>query len=296
MAAPPSSSSSLSLSIVQCSSRAYCCEYCERDHIACTSHEEHCFHPTDSPSLHFLLREGDRLWDIHPACLNVGLVHRLLPLAHCSDILGYDDCAPLARLLIRCLVLHKLSEFHRERELRVAAVFDRDPAAIADRFGERLTCAVCHLVLYHPVELGCAHLLCEGCWVHCMRHSKDIDGGSLPCPTCRSLVNVSWVRHSPAIQLMVQGLQARCVHHVDGCDALVVVGQDERQLRAHLSRCAFEKVQCSQCGRRVERMELHDQRDLVDRTLLLCPLCHQQGSYTLQAPGARPRRLRRSVR
>ena len=270
----PSPSSSLSLSVVSCSARSFCCVYCTRDRVETTSHEEHCVHPHDQPSLHFLLHEQAQRWDMHAACLNPELVHSLVPLAHCRDIGGYEQSSDAAQRLIRRAVVHKLSEFYAEREVRTARVFNREPEAFADRLVDKLTCGACLQVLYRPVELGCAHLLCEGCWVQWMSHSKDTGSGTCPCPTCRRPVHIDRVRSSPAIQLMVEGLQVRCVHHSSGCSDWLTVGREERNLHAHLSSCGYAPVRCDDCGQEMQRRLLR--RHEVNDCAFLCPSCHRQ--------------------
>ena len=265
---------SLSLSVVPCSSRAFCCVYCEKDGVECTSHEEHCMHPHDQPALHFLVHEGPQRHDIHAACLNPELVHRILPLAHYSDIAGYDSSSANAQRLIRRTILHKLSEFYASREQRTALVFNREPEQFADRLVERLTCGACLQVLYRPVELGCGHLLCSGCWVQWMAYAKDLGDGSCPCPSCRRPVRVDRVRSSAAIQLIIEGMHTRCTHHSSGCDDWLTVGKDERNLHAHLRSCGYAPVHCSDCGQQMQRRLLR--RHEEDDCSFLCPSCHRQ--------------------
>ena len=239
------------------------------------AHDDSCLH-FPSGSVHFMVQSPDdhKLFrHYHPACLPGSVVQAAMPLAHSGRIEGVIGSAE-AVLVWRVLV-DKLQAFYKQRDAELRALYDREPDAFTDRVVDRFVCSVCRLVLHRPVELSCAHLLCESCWVQWLPHgAADSAGRSCPCPVCKQQQQLRDVRHSAAIQLIIEGLEVRCVNHQLGCRQQLTVGKEERGLQRHHDLCGFVTETCNECGAQLPRYRLA--AHLADECQYHCDSCHRQ--------------------
>ena len=94
-----------------------------------------------------------------------------------------------------------------------------------------LTCAVCLLVLFQPVQTACNHLFCRRCL-------KTALAAQSKCPTCRSPhpASVDLATANPPFQRLLDSLLVSCAWYQDaGCDWI----GPHSSLSHHFNTCFF---------------------------------------------------------
>ena len=164
-----------------------------------------------------------------------------------------------------------------------------------------LICLICRLVAREPHQASCCgKLFCESClerWTlskttcpHCQqdltcRHFRDtravheIADLAVYCPNkslgCLWTGEVREVKnHLRDCPHRTHGPLLECVNN---CGAQL----REEEVENHMLACPYAKVECNQCGEKVQRCQLHQHlHERCCERQYRCPRCHVTGGYS----------------
>ena len=142
-----------------------------------------------------------------------------------------------------------------------------------DAVRDDLICQICHLPARDPQQtMCCGKVYCKSCINRLQSNS---------CPNCRnSLTERNRIKKyfpDKASDRRIKELKVKCDNHKNGCKW----EQELAQLKQHLSKCGYAKVDCeNNCKQFVSRHNLsnHLQNQCPMREYQ-CPKCKEEGKY-----------------
>ena len=138
---------------------------------------------------------------------------------------------------------------------------------------ENLHCAICLNVLKQPMQcVNNEHSFCRPC---ILRHLQETQR----CPTCIEPLTPQTLRPSRVVADLISELKISCDNFARGCGDSVKL----ENLEAHVARCGFSQVQCSNegCELIVNRKDQpeHEMNECNFR-LARCQVCGENVNYS----------------
>ena len=148
-----------------------------------------------------------------------------------------------------------------------------DDERFATPVPENLHCGICLNVLRNPMQcVRNEHFFCNQCITRFLRQAQR-------CPNCNEHLTLQTLRPSRVIRDFVQELVIKCDNFARGCGDSVKL----ENLEAHVARCGFSQVQCSNEGcelivNRKDQAE-HEMNECNFR-LARCQVCGENVNYS----------------
>jgi len=147
-----------------------------------------------------------------------------------------------------------------------------DPDLFVDRFDKDYICPICVCVVRDPVTLP-APCDCIG-KVYCYTCIARLQ--EFRCPLCRTPFTLPQCEKNKFVRSKVEALRIRCYHYKEGCEAVFMVGKDEKNLKQHKETCEIETIVCTDCTHKVTRREIkkHQSQECLMRNVT-CEKCNE---------------------
>ena len=125
-----------------------------------------------------------------------------------------------------------------------------------------LLCNICLHVLQDPHQTPCGHRFCKGCIM------QVVNSPTLRCcPVDRRPIDSSTVYPDNAVKLQINCLRVKCPYSCDWVGEL-------SDAAAHVEKCSFASVNCSQCGTMFKRSALLAHAPQCPKRLVSCTYCN----------------------
>lgn len=127
-----------------------------------------------------------------------------------------------------------------------------------------MVCSICMVLMKDPVMIdnrvprktprdpedkSCGHTFCRGCVINLSN-----------CPECRKPMTVHHLLANEWLKRQIGLLEVKCKHHTRGCSWRGSVGEEGKDLHAHVKVCAHRGKPCAHCKSLIcwEEVSAHD--------------------------------------